>query len=122
MQRMAILRTQGHTEQSSPELAQLVTMFGNIQRQLARLRHLQLAQQGQAQAQLSPQSSQSQGVPLPSNESMPVRQPSLGSMSQINGNMPGPSQAQQQQSQPPSQTGESVHFCNLQCAERFPNP
>lgn len=84
---MALLRSQGHTEQSSPELAQLVTMFGNIQRQMQRLRQMQLAQHAQAQGQGagSPQSAFPQGMPLPNNGSAPIRQPSLGSMNQVNG-------------------------------------
>lgn len=83
---MAFLRSQGHTEQSSPELAQLVTMFGNIQRQMQRLRQMQMAQaQAQAQGSASPQQTQPQGSPLPNVQ--PI-QPGQTLQSMTNG--PGP--------------------------------
>ena len=110
VQRMALLRSQGHTEQSSPELASLATMFGHIQRQLAKLRQMQLAQPGQSQ--MSPQSNQSQGVPLPSNGPIPLQQPSSASGTQVNGNTPGSSQIPTHFA---AQTAQGMHIVVVEC-------
>lgn len=93
---MQQLRQQGHTEQTSNELNSIVHTLNAIQRQMAKMKHLQLQYQHHAQSPQQP------GMPA-----YPGPMPQQGQM--VNGTVQTPGIPMQQQMQMPMPPAQAQH-------------
>lgn len=97
---MAQLRQQGYTEQTSHELSSIAQTFNTIQRQMAKMKHIQLQYQ-QHPSQLQPLQPGMPGFPDPSRQQQGTPQAMMNGMPQPSTS--GPPQQQMQMPVPPAQ-------------------